>query len=55
VIKTFHLSPGSPAINNGLYQDYAADDFDGQPRYTPTIDFGADEYVPEESLTSGPD
>ncbi|MEZ5275062.1 MAG: DUF1565 domain-containing protein [Opitutaceae bacterium] len=55
VIKTFHLSPESPAINNGLYQDYAADDFDGQPRYTPTIDFGADEYVPEESGTSGPD
>ena len=55
VIKTFHLSPESPAINNGLYQDYAADDIDGQPRYTPTIDFGADEYVPEESWTSGPD
>lgn len=47
VIQTFHLSPESPAINNGLYQDYAADDIDGQPRYTPTIDFGADEYVPE--------
>ena len=47
-IKTFHLSADSPAINNGLYQDYAADDIDGQPRYTPTIDFGADEYVPED-------
>jgi len=48
VIPTFHLSPDSPAINNGVYSDYAADDIDGQPRYTPTIDFGADEYVPDD-------
>ena len=48
VVKTFHLSKGSPAINHGLYTDYAPDDIDGQPRYTPTIDFGADEYVPED-------
>ena len=48
IVKTFHLSKDSPAINTGLYTDYAADDIDGQPRYTPTIDFGADEYVPEE-------
>ena len=48
VIPTFHLSSDSPAINNGLYTDFAFDDIDGQPRYTPTIDFGADEYVPIE-------
>jgi hypothetical protein len=47
VVKTFHLSKDSPAINTGLYTDYATDDIDAQPRYTPTIDFGADEYVPE--------
>ncbi len=47
IIPTFHLHPDSPAINNGLYTDYAPDDIDGQPRYFPTIDFGADEYVPE--------
>lgn len=46
VVRTFHLSAGSPAINNGLYTDFAADDIDGQPRYTPTIDFGADEFHP---------
>lgn len=47
VIRTFHLAPDSPVINRGLYNHFAADDIDGEPRYTPTIDPGADEYVPE--------
>ena len=47
IIPTFHLAPDSASINRGIYADFAADDIDGQQRYFPTIDLGADEYVPE--------
>lgn len=46
IIPTFHLAPDSKCINRGLYADFASDDIDGQPRYSPNIDLGADEYVP---------
>ncbi len=46
IIPTFHLAPDSKCINRGLYADFASDDIDGQPRFSPNIDLGADEYVP---------
>ncbi|MBL9216270.1 MAG: hypothetical protein JNG83_12405, partial [Opitutaceae bacterium] len=44
LVQTFHLSPESRAVNNGVYPDFAPDDIDGEPRYTPNVDIGADEY-----------
>lgn len=44
ILSTFHLSPKSEAINRGVYTEFAPIDIDGEPRYTPTIDVGADEY-----------
>ncbi len=46
IMPTFHHDPESPAINDGVYGDFAPVDIDGEPRYTPTIDIGADEYHP---------
>lgn len=46
IIPTFRLAPDSGSINRGIYTDFAADDIDGEQRYFPTIDLGADEYVP---------
>lgn len=44
IMPTFHHHPESKAIDDGVYGDFAATDMDGEPRYTPTIDIGADEY-----------
>ena len=44
IVQTFHLSSDSRAINGGVYPDFAPTDIDGEPRYPPTVDIGADEY-----------
>lgn len=44
ILQTFHLSPASRAVCNGVYPDFAPVDIDGEPRYTPDVDIGADEY-----------
>jgi hypothetical protein len=47
IVQTFHLSADSPAVSNGVYPDFAQEDIDGEPRYTPDVDIGADEYHAE--------
>lgn len=44
IVQTFHLAPDSQSVNNGVYPDFPSEDIDGEPRYTPNIDLGADEY-----------
>ncbi len=44
VMPTFHLAADSRAVSNGVYPDFAPEDIDGEPRYTPDVDIGADEY-----------
>jgi hypothetical protein len=44
VVATFHLTPNSRAVDGGVYPDFAPFDIDGEPRYTPNVDIGADEY-----------
>jgi hypothetical protein len=47
ILPTFRLAPDSPAINSGAYPDFPPFDIDGEPRYYPNIDIGADEYHAE--------
>jgi hypothetical protein len=44
VVQTFHVGPESLAVSKGVYPDFAQEDIDGEPRYTPDVDIGADEY-----------
>ena len=43
-MQTFHVGPDSLAVSKGVYPDFAQEDIDGEPRYTPDVDIGADEY-----------
>lgn len=44
IVQTFHLAPDSPAISSGTYPDHPPVDIDGEPRYGPSIEVGADEF-----------
>ena len=46
VLPTYHLGPQSGAIGKGVYPNYPPQDIDGDLRMNPSVDAGADEYMP---------
>ncbi len=46
VLPTFHLTAESRAVHAGAYPDFPPTDIDGEPRYMPNIDAGADQFHP---------